>query len=57
MRRFARRLERAREEIAAQDEFDIQIVNDDLETALQALESAIFTDTGENHPENEFRRK
>lgn len=48
---IARRLERAREEIAAQDEFDIQIVNDDLEIALQALESAIFTDTGENHPE------
>lgn len=47
---IARRLERAREEIAAQDEFDIQIVNDDLETALQALEVAIFTDTGADLP-------
>ncbi|HIK45055.1 MAG TPA: guanylate kinase [Leptolyngbyaceae cyanobacterium M65_K2018_010] len=37
-----RRLERARVEIAAAPEFDIQIVNDDLETALAQLEQAIF---------------
>ncbi len=37
-----RRLARAREEVAAADEFDRQIVNDDLETALAALEALIF---------------
>lgn len=36
-----RRLERAKEEIAASEEFDGQIVNDDLETALKKLESII----------------
>ena len=45
---IASRLARAREEIAAQDEFDIQIVNDDLEAALNALEAAIFTNTGQD---------
>lgn len=39
---IARRLERAREEIAAADEFDIQIVNDDLEKALERIEAALF---------------
>lgn len=39
---IARRLERAREEIEAADEFDIQIVNDDLEQALRTLEAALF---------------
>lgn len=38
---IARRLERAREEIAAQSEFDVRIVNDDLETALANLETAV----------------
>lgn len=38
---IARRLERARTEIAASAEFDLQVVNDDLEVALQALERAI----------------
>ena len=33
-----RRLKRAQEELAAQTEFDAVIVNDDLETALVALE-------------------
>ena len=33
-----RRLKRAQEELAAQTEFDAVIVNDDLETALAALE-------------------
>ena len=37
-----RRLERAKVEIAAAPEFDVQIVNDDLEEALQQLEAAIF---------------
>lgn len=41
---IARRLERARIELAASDEFDVQIVNDDLETALQKIETAIFKD-------------
>jgi guanylate kinase len=36
-----RRLHRAHEEIKAADEFDIQIVNDDFETALQSIEVAL----------------
>ena len=36
------RLAVARSEIAAADEFDLQIVNDDLDTALVAIEAAIF---------------
>jgi len=39
---IARRLERAQEEIQAAHEFDIQIVNDDLEQALNRLEAALF---------------
>lgn len=39
---IARRLQRAREEIAAAGEFDIQIVNDDLEKALERIEAALF---------------
>ncbi|MBU7583705.1 MAG: guanylate kinase [Nostoc sp. TH1S01] len=39
---IARRLTRAKAEIAAADEFDIQIVNDDFETALKAIEVALF---------------
>ncbi len=39
---IARRLERAKAEIDAADEFDVQIVNDNLETALARLEAAIF---------------
>jgi guanylate kinase len=41
---IVRRLQRAQVEIAAAAEFDEQIVNDDLEEALQQLESAIFKD-------------
>lgn len=40
---IANRLAIARKEIAASDEFDWQIVNDDLEQALAKLEQAIFT--------------
>lgn len=40
---IARRLERAKIEIAAADEFDLQIVNDDLTTALANLEAALFS--------------
>jgi guanylate kinase len=40
---IARRLERAREELAASEEFPYQIVNDDLETALDAIEKIIFS--------------
>ncbi|HIK13620.1 MAG TPA: guanylate kinase [Oscillatoriaceae cyanobacterium M33_DOE_052] len=39
---ISRRLQRARDEIAAKNEFDIQIVNDDLEKALAEIEKAIF---------------
>lgn len=39
---IARRLRRAEAEIQAKDEFDIQIVNDDFETALNAIEAAVF---------------
>ena len=39
---IARRLDRARIEIAAAEEFDLQIVNDDFEQALRALEQAVF---------------
>ncbi|MEO1401374.1 MAG: guanylate kinase [Cyanobacteria bacterium J06635_1] len=38
---IAKRLARAQVEIAAAAEFDIQIVNDDLETALQQLETVL----------------
>jgi guanylate kinase len=39
---IARRLSRAKAEIEAADEFDVQIVNDDLEEALLKLEATIF---------------
>ncbi|NWF61252.1 MAG: guanylate kinase [Fischerella sp.] len=39
---IARRLRRAQEEINAANEFDIQIVNDDFETALNSIEAALF---------------
>ena len=39
---ISRRLNRAEEEIAAADEFDLQIINDDFEQALQEIEKAIF---------------
>lgn len=39
---IARRLNRAQEEIEAAAEFDIQIVNDDLETALNQIEAVLF---------------
>lgn len=39
---IARRLHRAQEEIKAADEFDLQIVNDDFETALNHIEAALF---------------
>jgi guanylate kinase len=37
-----RRLKRANIEISAANEFDVQIVNEDLETAIEQVESAIF---------------
>ncbi|MEB3225934.1 MAG: guanylate kinase [Synechococcus sp.] len=39
---IAKRLERAKEELAMSDEFDHRIVNDDLEVALTELEQVIF---------------
>ena len=39
---IARRLNRAQEEIEAAAEFDIQIVNDDLKTALNQIEAVLF---------------
>ncbi|MBF2066256.1 MAG: guanylate kinase [Calothrix sp. C42_A2020_038] len=38
---IARRLHRANEEIQAANEFDIQIINDDFETALNSIETAL----------------
>ena len=40
-----RRLKRAKEEINSASEFHIQIVNDDLETAIHDIEGAIFSDS------------
>ncbi|MGB3558569.1 MAG: guanylate kinase [Geitlerinemataceae cyanobacterium] len=40
---ISRRLNIAEKEFAAAIEFDIQIVNDDLETALEQLEQAVFS--------------
>ncbi|HEY9301201.1 MAG TPA: guanylate kinase, partial [Phormidium sp.] len=39
---ITKRLRRAQEEINAASEFDIQIVNDDLDKALENLEAALF---------------
>ncbi|MDA0267668.1 MAG: guanylate kinase [Cyanobacteria bacterium] len=39
---IARRLKRAQAELAAIAEFDLQIINDDLDTALAALETALL---------------
>lgn len=39
---IAKRLSCAKAELDAADEFDLQVVNDDLETALLSIESAIF---------------
>lgn len=39
---IARRLNRAQEEIEAAAEFDLQIVNDDFETALNQIEAVLF---------------
>jgi guanylate kinase len=39
---IARRLHLAKEEVKAADEFDIKIVNDDFETALNDIETALF---------------
>ena len=41
---ISKRLEQAKVELAASHEFDQQIVNDDLKTALEALEATIFKD-------------
>lgn len=40
---IAKRLARAKEELAMSHEFDHEIVNDDLETALTAIEQIIFS--------------
>ncbi|MBE9076457.1 guanylate kinase [Romeria aff. gracilis LEGE 07310] len=41
---IARRMARARVEIDAADEFDFQIVNDDLDQAISQLETALFVE-------------
>ena len=41
---ISRRLKRAKEEIDSASEFDLQIVNDDLETAIHDIEVAMFSD-------------
>ncbi|BAY84859.1 guanylate kinase [Calothrix parasitica NIES-267] len=40
---ISRRLKRAKEEIDSASEFDLQIVNDDLETAIHDIEVAMFS--------------
>ncbi|MGB3615509.1 MAG: guanylate kinase [Elainellaceae cyanobacterium] len=40
---IARRLARAKAEILAADEFDLQVVNDDLDQAIASIEAALFT--------------
>jgi guanylate kinase len=40
---IARRLDRARAEVDAANEFDMQIVNDDLERAIGRIEDALFS--------------
>jgi guanylate kinase len=42
---IARRLDRAKAEILAADEFDLQIINDDLEPTLAQLEATLFPQT------------
>lgn len=42
---IARRLSRAKAEVDAADEFDLQILNDDLTAALLNIEAAIFAPT------------
>ncbi|NRB07379.1 MAG: guanylate kinase, partial [Richelia sp.] len=39
---IARRLMRSQEEIQVAHEFDLQIVNDDFDTTLHDIESALF---------------
>ncbi|MEM6752356.1 MAG: guanylate kinase [Cyanobacteria bacterium P01_C01_bin.38] len=41
---ISRRLKRAKEEIDSADEFDLQIVNDDLETTIHDIEVAMFSE-------------
>ncbi len=41
---IARRLKIARTEIAAKNEFDVKIVNEDLESAIAEVEAVIFND-------------
>ncbi len=48
---IARRLSRARVEIEAAPEFDIQIVNDHLDSALQQLEQVLFRDPAPHGPD------
>lgn len=40
---IAKRLKRAQTEINAADEFDLQVVNDDLDQALSQIQAALFT--------------
>jgi guanylate kinase len=40
-----KRLQRAQEELKAVNEFDCQIINDDLEQALKSIETAIFRES------------
>ncbi len=42
---ISRRLKRAQEEIDAASEFDIQIINDDFEKALEGIEDTLFATT------------
>lgn len=43
---IVRRLERAKAEIDAASEFDVQVINDDLEKALERIEKVLFAPVG-----------
>jgi guanylate kinase len=43
---IARRLKRAEAEIHAADEFDVQVINDDIHKALRRIEEALFIPVG-----------
>lgn len=42
---IVRRLKRAQTEVDAADEFDVQVINDDLEQALERIEKVLFAPT------------
>lgn len=47
---IARRLNRAKAEIDAANEFDVQVINDELELALSKIEAAVFAEERVTRP-------